>query len=84
MSEWIGYLASVLVAVSITIKGGLYFRILNMAGSICFFIYGIFISSLPIVLINIYGTGINIFHIIKIIRDEQKVRNTHQIENANS
>ena len=84
MSEWIGYLASVLVAVSITIKGGLYFRILNMAGSICFFIYGIFISSLPIVLINIYGTGINIFHIIKIIRGEQKVRNSHQIENANS
>ena len=68
MTEWVGYLASVLVAVSITIKGGLYFRILNMAGSICFFIYGLFLGSLPIILINIYGTGINIFHIVKLLK----------------
>jgi len=72
MHEWIGYIASVLVAVSITIKGGLYFRILNLAGSVCFLIYGVFLGSLPIALINIYGTGINIFHIIKIVRGPPK------------
>ena len=66
MFEWIGFLASVLVAISITIKGGLYFRILNMAGSICFLIYGLLIGSWPVALINTYGIGINIFHLVRI------------------
>jgi len=70
MTEWIGYTASVLVAISITIKGGLYFRILNLAGSICFLIYGLFLNTLPVVFINIYGIGINIFHIIKIVKSK--------------
>ena len=66
MFDWIGYLASVLVAISITIKGGFYFRILNLAGSICFLVYGIIIGTWPVILINIYGIAINIFHIVKI------------------
>ncbi|MCL2244985.1 MAG: YgjV family protein [Treponema sp.] len=66
MYEWIGYLASALVAVSITIKGGFYFRVLNLAGSICFLIYGVIIGSIPVIIINTYGIGINIFHLIKL------------------
>jgi hypothetical protein len=65
MIEIIGYAASILIAISITIKGGFYFRILNMAGSICFLIYGLFIGSWPVAIINIYGTGINLFHLIR-------------------
>jgi len=72
MHEWVGYLASLLVAVSITIKGGIYFRILNMAGSICFLVYGILLKSVPIMIINIYGIGIHIFHIIKIVKSSKK------------
>jgi len=66
MVEYLGYLASVLVAISITISGGFYFRILNMAGSLCFLIYGLFIGSWPVAAINIYGIGINIFHLFKL------------------
>jgi len=65
MIDWIGYTASVLIAVSLTIKGGFYFRILNMTGSICFFIYGILIGSMPVVLINIYCVFINIFYLVR-------------------
>lgn len=65
MVEWIGYLASILIAISITISSNFYFRILNLVGSACFMIYGIFIGSLPVAIINIYGIGINIFHLIK-------------------
>ena len=72
MYEWVGYLASVLVAISITIKGGFYFRILNLAGSICFLIYGIIIRSFPVMIINTYGIGINIFHLVKIILNQRK------------
>jgi len=72
MHEWIGYLASVLVAVSITIKGGMYFRIFNMAGSACFLIYSIFIGSIPIAMINTYSIGINLFHLIRNIREKKQ------------
>jgi len=71
--EWVGYLASVLVAISITIKGGVFFRIFNMAGSVCFLIYSFFLGSIPIAIINTYSIGINIFHLIKLIREKNKV-----------
>lgn len=67
--EIVGYLAAVLVAISITIKGGIYFRILNMAGSVCFLIYGIVLGSIPVALINVYGAAINIYHIVKLKRE---------------
>jgi hypothetical protein len=65
--EWLGYLASVLVAISITIKGGIVFRILNLSGSVCFLVYGLMIKAWPIVIINTYAAGINIFYIIKLL-----------------
>ena len=74
MYEWVGYLASALVAISITIKGGLYFRILNLAGSICFLIYGIIIGSWPVKIINVYGIGINVFHLLIIILGNKKLQ----------
>ncbi|MDR0411807.1 MAG: hypothetical protein LBH75_07545 [Treponema sp.] len=75
MIEFIGYLASILVAISITIKGGFYFRIFNLSGSICFFIYGLFINSWPVAIINLYGTGINIFYILK-----EKIKNHKKLK----
>ena len=69
MTEWIGYLASIIVAVSITINGWIYFRVLNLIGSVCFLIYAFLISSYPIVFINIYGIGINIFYLIKLKKE---------------
>jgi len=71
MYEWIGYIASVLVAVSITIKGGIYFRVLNLAGSVCFLVYGIILKSVPVMIINAYSIGINFFHIIKLLREKK-------------
>jgi hypothetical protein len=65
MTEWIGYLASVLIAISITISSSFYFRILNLIGSACFVVYGLFIGSYPVAVINTYCFGINIFHLIR-------------------
>jgi len=75
MVNWVdcvGYLASVLVAISITIKGGFYFRILNLAGAICFLIYGIIIKSLPVILINIYAAVINTIHAVRLKLESKK------------
>jgi hypothetical protein len=73
MVEIIGYLASILIAISITIKGGFYFRILNMAGSICFLIYALIIRAWPVAIINLYGVGINLFHLIKNERNKKEL-----------
>jgi hypothetical protein len=67
--DWIGYAASVLIAVSITISNNRYFRILNLIGSACFTIYGVFIRSWPVAIINAYCIGINIFHLIRRKKD---------------
>ncbi|MCL2210051.1 MAG: YgjV family protein [Treponema sp.] len=72
MVNWIGYLASLLVAISITITGGIYFRLINLAGSFCFLTYGILIKNMPVILINSYSICINIFHIIKLKRTGSK------------
>jgi len=80
MVEWIGYLASLLVAVSITITGGIYFRLINLAGSFCFLVYGILIKSMPVILINSYSICINIFHIIKIKKSVIKKDETESIK----
>jgi hypothetical protein len=71
MIEWIGYLASVLVAISITMKGGIYFRILNLTGSVCFFVYGLLIRAWPVVIINVYTFGVNVFYIIQHLREKK-------------
>lgn len=59
--EFIGYLASAIVAVSLAINSIALFRWVNMLGSIMFTTYGFLIDSLPvafmnglIVLINVY------------------------------
>jgi len=77
MHEWVGYVASVLVAVSITIKGGFYFRVLNLAGSSCFLAYGIIILSIPVIIINSYAVLINIFHTIRLILESKKTVNVN-------
>ena len=71
MTDYIGYLASLLVAVSITIKGGFYFRILNLAGSICFITYAIFIDAKPLAFFNIYAAGVNAYYLFKLLRKEK-------------
>jgi len=65
MVEWVGYLASILIAISLTISSHFYFRIINLVGSACFIVYGLFIKSWPVAIINTYCIGINIFHLIK-------------------
>jgi hypothetical protein len=42
-----------------------------MTGSICFFVYGFLIRAWPVVIINIYGTGINIFYIVKLLKEKR-------------
>ena len=66
--EIIGYFASIMVAISLTMKNIIWLRWLNFVGCTLFVIYGVFISAWPVAGMNAFVAGINIYHLIKIYR----------------
>ena len=81
--EFIGYLASALVVVSISFKtstftGTLLMRILNGIGSFIFIVYGVLIKADPTALTNCIAFIINLVYLIIEIRDHRKVEVKHE------
>lgn len=64
--EWIGYAASVLVAISLLMSSIVKLRWYNLVGSGLFAVYGYFIGAFPITTINAFIFCINIYYLIKI------------------
>lgn len=64
----VGYIASVLLAISLLVNNDLKFRWLNTWGCMAFIIYGVLINAFPIILTNAILLLINSFHLIKIYR----------------
>jgi hypothetical protein len=67
----VGYLASLLLAISLVVNNDLKFRWLNTFGCLSFIIYGILISAFPIILTNAILLFINLFYLVKIYRTEE-------------
>ncbi len=63
--EWIGYIGSVLVAVSLTMSSIKKLRWYNLVGAAVFSFYGFTIGSLPVGLLNLFIVLTNIFYLIK-------------------
>ena len=63
--EWIGYGASVLVAVSLTMSSIVKLRWFNLAGSATFTGYGILIGASPVIAVNALIVFVNLFFIWK-------------------
>ena len=63
-----GYVASLLLAISLLVNNDLKFRWLNTGGCLAFIVYGILINALPIILTNSILFLINTFHLIKIYK----------------
>lgn len=63
---YLGYLASLLVAISLSLKDIKWLRIINLLGCIAFVIYGLGIDAMPVVIANAYIAFINIFHLYKL------------------
>lgn len=69
--ELIGYIASILVAISLMMSAIVKLRIVNMIGAFTFAIYGILIGSIPVATMNGFIVLINIFFLVKIIFDNE-------------
>ncbi len=70
--EIIGYVGSALVLVSMLMTSVVRLRIINLTGSVIFAGYALAIRSYPTAIMNICLAGINIYHLMRIFR-EQKV-----------
>ncbi len=64
--EIIGYLASVLVAVSLMMRSILRLRLINLIGSVLFTIYGLVIGAIPVAAVNFFIVLINIYYLFQI------------------
>ncbi len=63
--EWLGYLASVIVLVSLTMASIVKLRWINLFGALLFSIYGFLIDSIPVALLNFGIVVINIYYLYK-------------------
>ncbi|MBD0401075.1 YgjV family protein [Flammeovirga sp. EKP202] len=63
--EYVGYLASLLLMISFSLKNVKLLRMVNSVGCIVFVVYGIMLSAWPIVITNGFIATINIFYLIK-------------------
>jgi hypothetical protein len=72
--EWVGYGASVLVAVSLLMSSIIRLRWYNTAGSILFSIYGYVIGALPVAIINSFIIIINIYYLYRLYSEKENFR----------
>ena len=64
--EWLGYLGSVFVAISLMMTSIIKLRIINMMGAICFAVYGFTIHAMPVAVINSVLIVINLYYLARI------------------
>ncbi|WXT96914.1 uroporphyrinogen decarboxylase [Seonamhaeicola sp. MEBiC1930] len=69
LTEYVGYLASLMVLLSFTMKRIKMLRVLNMLGCILFVIYGFLMPTLriglPIIIANTAIFSVNLFYLVK-------------------
>ena len=66
--ELIGYLASILVAVSLMMSQIVKLRLVNLIGALTFSVYGFLIDSMPVALMNAFIVGINIYYLVGMLK----------------
>ncbi|MBL7903409.1 MAG: hypothetical protein JNL22_00165 [Bacteroidales bacterium] len=64
--QWIGYTASVIIAISMTMNSILKFRWINLAGAVTFSTYGFLIGALPVGFLNGFIAFVDIYYLYAI------------------
>ena len=66
MTEWVGYLASLVLMISFLMKNINRLRIINSIGAVLFIVYGVMLAiSWPIIITNAFILGVNVFYLTK-------------------
>ena len=72
--ELLGYVASVLVAVSLMMSRILRLRLINLVGSLAFTVYGVLIGAYPVAAVNGFICLINLWFLAKMLRAKEYFR----------
>jgi hypothetical protein len=64
--QWIGYSASVIIAISMMMSSIVKFRLVNLAGAFTFSVYGFLIGALPVGFLNGFIVIVDIYYLIEI------------------
>ncbi len=64
-TELIGYLGSVLIAVSLMMKNIFYLRRINLFGAATFAVYGLLVGAIPVFILNSFISIVDIYYIIE-------------------
>ncbi len=67
--EIIGYIASLLIVVSLLMASVLKLRVINLVGAIVFTVYGLLIGALPVALTNGAIIVIDVYHLVRLARE---------------
>ena len=68
--EWVGYLASALVALSLMMSDIKKLRWWNLCGAALFVAYGVAIDAIPVALVNFFIVIIDCYYLVKLYRAE--------------
>ncbi len=71
MVEILGYAASLMVAISFTMKDIVKLRIINFIGCSLFAAYGLMIGSWPVVLTNGFIAAVNVYFLAKMQKEKK-------------
>jgi hypothetical protein len=69
--EWIGYIASITIAVSMAMSSIVKFRLINLAGAILFSTYGFLIGALPVGILNGFIVAVDIYYLLGIFAKKE-------------
>jgi hypothetical protein len=69
--ELLGYLASVLIAISLMMSSVLRLRMINMIGAATFSLYGLLIRAYPVAVLNGFMVLVNAYHITRMVGAKQ-------------
>jgi GNAT superfamily N-acetyltransferase len=69
--ELIGYIAAVLIAISLMMRSILRLRVLNMIGAAGFSLYGLLIGSYPVAILNGLNLLVNGYHVTRMLTQKQ-------------
>ncbi|MCG3728546.1 YgjV family protein [Vibrio cincinnatiensis] len=78
MIEIMGYAASIMVAISLTMKDIVKLRILNFIGCSLFVAYALMIDAWPVVATNAFIACVNVYFLVKM----QKAKKNDGVQNA--
>jgi len=65
LTEWVGYLASLVLMISFLMKNINKLRIINSIGAVLFIVYGFMLSSWPVIITNAFILGVNVYYLSK-------------------